>query len=62
MRELWTKQKTAEAVGYHAEHLMRLSREGTFPRPVKLGATSNSAVRFVAEEIEAWISERMAAR
>ena len=62
MRELWTKQKTAEAVGYHAEHVMRLAREGRFPRPIKMGETANCAVRFVAEEIEAWITGRMAER
>lgn len=62
MRELWTKKKTADAIGYHAGHLMRLVREGKFPRPVKMGDTNNSSVRFVAEEVEAWVQARIAAR
>ena len=62
MRELWTKKKTANAIGYHAGHLMRLVREGKFPRPIKMGDSDNSSVRFVAEEVEAWISEKIAAR
>ena len=62
MAELWTKQKTAEICGYHAEHLMRLAREGRFPRPIKMGDASNCAVRFVADEVEAWITARMSAR
>ena len=62
MRELWSKKMTAKAVGLHAEHLMRLARENKFPRPIKMGTSKNCAVRFVADEVEAWISARMAER
>ncbi|MGH6973238.1 MAG: helix-turn-helix transcriptional regulator [Stellaceae bacterium] len=41
---------------------MRMAREGRFPRPIKLGTAENCAVRFVAEEVEAWITVRMAGR
>ena len=59
---LWSKKETAKVVGVHPEHIMRLARQGRFPRPIKLGNTENCAVRFVANEVEAWITARMAAR
>lgn len=62
MQRLMSKRETAEHVGLHPEHLMRMARQGRFPKPIKLGSTENCAVRFVAEEVEAWISTRMAAR
>jgi predicted DNA-binding transcriptional regulator AlpA len=62
VKELWTKKKTANVVGVHAEHLMRMSREGKFPKPIKMGESKNCAVRFVAEEVEAWLAGRMAQR
>ena len=37
MRRLLSKREAADYVGFHPEHLMRLSRDGKFPRPIKLG-------------------------
>ncbi len=34
------KPVTARRVGYHPEHIMRLVREGKFPKPVQLGPRS----------------------
>lgn len=62
MRELLTKKQAAAIVGFHPEHMMRLARENHFPRPIKLGNSERSGVRFVVEEIEEWIASRMAAR
>lgn len=63
MQRLMTKRQTADYLGYHPEHVMRLARtEPDFPKPVKLGGATNCAVRFVAEEIEAWLRARMAER
>lgn len=59
---LLTKQAAAEALGVHPESLMRLSREGKFPRPIKFGDAKNCAVRFDHAEVEAWIAARKAAR
>lgn len=59
---LLTKQDVAERIGFHPEHVMRLARTGKFPRPIKLGATARSSVRFVPEEVDAWVAERMSAR
>jgi len=41
---------------------MRMARAGAFPGPIKLGGAANCAVRFVAEEVEAWIATRLSAR
>ncbi len=57
-----TKGEVAERVGWHPEHLMREARAGRFPKPIKLGPTSQHAVRFVADEVEQWLHERIEAR
>ncbi len=62
MPRLLRKRDVAELVGFHPEHVMRMSREGKFPRPIKTGGAENCAVRFVAEEVDAWIARRMAER
>lgn len=62
MPRLMSKKDVAELVGFHPESVMRLSRQGRFPKPIKTGATENCAVRFVAEEVEQWIGARMAER
>ena len=62
MTILLTKKQAADRVGLHPEYLMTLSRKGKFPHPVKYGRESNSAVRFVEAEVEAWIEERIAER
>jgi len=59
---LLTKKEAAALVGWHPEHAMREARAGRFPKPIKTGTSSNSGVRFVADEIAAWISDRMKAR
>ncbi len=53
------KHVAADRVGYHPEHLMRLVRQGKFPRPVQLGPRS---VAFVEEEVNAWLKDRIAER
>jgi predicted DNA-binding transcriptional regulator AlpA len=58
MARLLTKKAAADQIGVHREHLMRMSRQGRFPRPVKLGDAVNCAVRFDAADVEAWIAER----
>jgi len=60
--QLLSKKETAARVGVHPESLMRLSREGQFPKPIKLGNAENCAVRFIEQEVEDWITAKMAAR
>lgn len=61
MSRLLTKKATAELLHCHPEHVMRMSRLGKFPRPIKLGDAAGCAVRFDATEVEAWIAERKVA-
>jgi len=62
MRRLISKKEVGERVHHHPEHVMRMVRQGRFPRPIKLGDAENCAVRFVEDEVEAWILARMAER
>jgi prophage regulatory protein len=62
MRRLVGKREVGELTGYHPEHVMRLARQGKFPKPIKLGDNSGCAVRWVEQEIEQWIASRMTAR
>lgn len=45
---LISKQEAADRMGYHPVSLMRLVRQGRFPRPVKLAPNK---VAFVEEEV-----------
>lgn len=60
--KLLTKKEAAELLGYHPEHVMRLSRTGEFPRAIKLGRSQNCAVRFDADELEAWLASKVGER
>lgn len=62
MTKFLKKEDVEGITGYCSTHFMRLADKGKFPKPVKCGLEKNSAVRFVAEEIEAWMAARMAAR
>ena len=62
MMNLLTKKEVARRIGFHPEHVMRMAREGAFPKPIKLTASPNSAVRFVEHEVEDWLTLRLAAR
>lgn len=34
----------------------------TFPKPIRLGNSKNSALGFLAEEVEAWVAQQAAQR
>ena len=53
------KRVVAQQVGYHPAHVMKLVKEGKFPRPVRL---NDRAVVFVEEEIDAWMEARVKER
>lgn len=48
-----------ESVPYSKVHLWRLEKVGKFPKRVKVGA---GRVAWVAEEVDAWVKERVAQR
>ena len=54
-----TVRQAAERVGYHPVHIMRLVKAGRFPKPVKM---NKFAVRFVEDEVEKYMKERVAER
>jgi predicted DNA-binding transcriptional regulator AlpA len=62
MRTLMTKKQVAALVRLHPESIMRLARMGKFPKPIRIGDTDRHAVRFLEEEIDAWLRNRMIAR
>jgi len=60
MQRLLSKSEAAEIVGLHSVSLMRLVRQGTFPKPIKLSTGRNGRVRFAEEDIEKWLFDRKA--
>ncbi|HUK08523.1 MAG TPA: AlpA family phage regulatory protein [Stellaceae bacterium] len=60
--QLMTKKEAGEFVGLHAESVMRLSRQGRFPKPIRLGASHSSSIRFVRREVEQWLTKQMQER
>ena len=52
------KKKLLEIVPFSAQHILRLEKQGKFPRRIKLG---ERRVGWRASEIEAWIGARAAA-
>jgi excisionase family DNA binding protein len=62
MQQLLSKKEVAERIGLHPESVMRLVRAGSFPRPVRLGASQNCSVRFSEDEVNEWLNAKLAAR
>ena len=60
-QQLVTKKelKIVFGVPYSFAHIARLEAAGQFPKRVRLGACR---VAWVAEEVQAWIDERIATR
>ena len=64
MTSLIRLKQTAEQVGWHPVHVMKVVRDPeyghlNFPKPVRLGKNS---IAFVSTEIDAWIEARIADR
>jgi prophage regulatory protein len=51
--------KSVFGVPYSFAHIARLEASGQFPKRVRLGACR---VAWVADEVQAWIDERVATR
>lgn len=50
-----------EAFGISKSYIYKLSKDGKFPKPVPLIEGGN-AVGWIAEEVQEWLDERIAAR
>lgn len=58
MERLLTKTDVANWLGCHPEHVMRMARQGRFPKPLKLHPSDRGRVRFVANDVATWIAQR----
>jgi prophage regulatory protein len=56
---LITKRELCQLVPYTPQHILRLEKRGKFPRRIQVGP---NRVAWLLSEVEAWISERVAAR
>jgi len=59
---LLNKKQVAEKVGVHPGTIARLSRQGRFPPPVRLGPTMHHGVRWVKSEVDAWLADKIRER
>lgn len=53
--ELWRRPKVTEVTGLPVSTMYRNMEEGTFPKPVKIGARS---VAWKRSEVTEWINSR----
>jgi predicted DNA-binding transcriptional regulator AlpA len=56
---LLSKQRVALLLDLHPASVMRLSRQGKFPKPFRTGGDRGS-VRWRAEDVRDWINSRAA--
>lgn len=56
---LIAKRELSQMVPYTPQHILRLEKEGKFPRRVQVGP---NRVAWVEAEVEAWIAARVAER
>jgi prophage regulatory protein len=56
---LITKRELCKMVPYTPQHILRLEKEGRFPRRVQVGP---NRVAWVEAEVEAWVAARVAER
>jgi prophage regulatory protein len=56
---LITRHELRQIVPYTSQHILRLEKQGKFPRRVQVGA---NRVAWLSSEIEAWVATRVAER
>jgi prophage regulatory protein len=54
-----TRKQLREIIPYSMQHIARLERQGKFPKRVALGP---GRVGWLADEVQAWIDQKIAAR
>ena len=57
--KLITKKQLREMVPYTPQHILRLEKQGKFPKRVRIG---ENRVAWLLSEIERWVAERVAQR
>lgn len=58
-QKLMRHRAVCERVGFSPSTIARRVKAGDFPKPVKLGPQT---LAWVAEEVEAWLAQRIAER
>jgi predicted DNA-binding transcriptional regulator AlpA len=58
MLNLCSKAETAERAGLNAEYMMRLLRNGNFPKVIRIGSGPRAAVFFAESEVNEWLTVR----
>ena len=56
---LITKAELRQIVPYTGQHILRLEKDGKFPRRIRVGA---NRVAWLLSEVEAWLAARVAER
>jgi prophage regulatory protein len=51
--------KPTKGVRYTRDHLRRMCKAGTFPRPIQI---SDRSIAWIEEEVDAWLAARAAER
>jgi prophage regulatory protein len=59
LERLITRHELRQMVPYTPQHILRLEKDGKFPRRVQLGA---NRVAWLLSEVEAWVATRVAER
>jgi prophage regulatory protein len=59
LERLITRHELRSMVPYTPQHILRLEKDGKFPRRVQLGA---NRVAWLLSEIDAWVAARVAER
>jgi len=58
-QRLITKRALREIVPYTPQHILRLEKQGKFPRRIQVGP---NRVAWLEPEVEAWVADRVAER
>jgi predicted DNA-binding transcriptional regulator AlpA len=57
-----TKEEVSARTSYSAHHLMRLAKQGLFPRPIKFGDSKAARVGWIEDEVESFLRSKAEAR
>ena len=59
MHRIVTRKELREMVPYTPQHILRLEKQGKFPKRLQVG---DNRVGWLLSEVQAWIAERAARR
>jgi len=62
VERLLSRKQVREIVGLSYAHMARLTKQGRFPKPIKLTEAVRGRVAYLESEIMDWIAKRIALR